>query len=238
MLTSVLLSLSVAVALLSILDFCLSATQKKRVEDFVVKVWNILDEAKGWSFSDWLKNPRASWWFAISFALLLAAYQLWMMNYIWALQRRAHINEFANDSPYKLWFISLFVAAIAFAFFTFVARPIFAWLLKFNKPLVYVFLAAGAAYALAFFTLVHYDKSDTFQGVALSFYIIIGFPSGLLLLVTLFIGFARSLAYAATVILFVGEFLVRRIAEYRKGPIIALSVLFGIVVALIKAFTE
>jgi hypothetical protein len=38
---------------------------------------------------------------------------------------------------------------------------------------------------------------------------------------------ARALAYIASAILYVGEFIVRRIAEYPKGPVIALSTLSG-----------
>jgi hypothetical protein len=47
---------------------------------------------------------------------------------------------------------------------------------------------------------------------------------------------AFGLAYIATAILFVGEFVMRRIAESPKGPVLALSGLFGGVAALIQVF--
>jgi hypothetical protein len=49
---------------------------------------------------------------------------------------------------------------------------------------------------------------------------------------------ALMLAYVASAALSVFEFLVRRIAEYPKGPVLALSAFFGAVVALIKAFGD
>ena len=44
------------------------------------------------------------------------------------------------------------------------------------------------------------------------------------------------LAYLLSPILFISEFVVRRIAEYPKGPLLALSAFFGAVAALLKSF--
>ena len=43
--------------------------------------------------------------------------------------------------------------------------------------------------------------------------------------------------YAFSIILFVLEFIVRRIAEYPKGPILAASVLVGGIFVFVKAMT-
>jgi len=45
-------------------------------------------------------------------------------------------------------------------------------------------------------------------------------------------------AYVATALLYASEQLVRRIAEYRKGPVLALSALSGGIAALLKVFGE
>jgi hypothetical protein len=47
---------------------------------------------------------------------------------------------------------------------------------------------------------------------------------------------ALGLAYLASAILYVCEFIIRRIAEYPKGPVLALSALIGGIAALVKAF--
>ena len=59
MLASALIVLSLTVTALAVLDFLLSEPQKKVIADAVIATWNVLDEARKWSFSDWLKNPRA-----------------------------------------------------------------------------------------------------------------------------------------------------------------------------------
>jgi hypothetical protein len=46
-----------------------------------------------------------------------------------------------------------------------------------------------------------------------------------------------SLTYVATAILYILEFTMRRIAEYPKGPTIAIGVIFSSVFAFIKSFS-
>jgi hypothetical protein len=62
------------------------------------------------------------------------------------------------------------------------------------------------------------------------------FILSVLFLCTYVIIISIVLAYVATALLYVGEFAVRRIAEYQKGPVLALSAIFGSLVAIIKAF--
>ena len=70
MLATLLFWLSVAVALLALIDLLLSTDQKNRLDTASVKLWSILDEAKGWSFADWLKEPRATRWLAVSLGIV------------------------------------------------------------------------------------------------------------------------------------------------------------------------
>src|SRR5215510_11058813 len=69
MLGTLLIWLSVAVAILAIVDLFLSDSQKTWLSNAVIKTWNVLDEAKGWSFADWLKEPRAAWWLAMALSV-------------------------------------------------------------------------------------------------------------------------------------------------------------------------
>jgi len=84
MLATLLIWLSVAVAVLALADLFLSQAQKTWLSDALIKTWSVLDEAKSWSFADWLKKPRAMWWLAASMALLMSAApilrRVWMMG--------------------------------------------------------------------------------------------------------------------------------------------------------------
>jgi len=232
MLASALIVLSLTVTVLAVLDFLLSETQKKLVADTVIATWNILDEARKWSFSDWLKNPRASWWFAISFGLSAALSQAAMMPTI------MKYHELAGEGfPRHAWIPLLFLGAVSGLIFTLITRPIFSRLLKLGKRLWYVLIVASALYGLAFTSLAYSDTNSDLQTFGLAVYLVVGMPTGILLMVLFMIFFARFLAYIASGVLFVGELIVRRIAEYPKGPIIAISAIFGGVVSLVKIFS-
>ena len=73
MLATSLIWLSVAVAALALLDLFLSKAQKTRLSNVVIKIWNGLDEAKGWSFANWAQKPAAKWWLAVSLGFICAA---------------------------------------------------------------------------------------------------------------------------------------------------------------------
>src|SRR5262249_23046738 len=80
MLATLLIWLGVAVAALALVDVFLSKAQKDWLDTASIKLWSILDEARGWSFADWLKQPRATWWLAVSLGLfmgILTAWSVW-----------------------------------------------------------------------------------------------------------------------------------------------------------------
>ena len=77
MLATLLIWLSVAVAALALIDLFLSKAQKDWLSNAVLKLWIILDEARGWSFADWLKEPRARWWLAVSLGLFTGISIVW-----------------------------------------------------------------------------------------------------------------------------------------------------------------
>lgn len=225
MVASALIVLSLAVTVLAVLDFLLSENQKKLVADTVIATWNVLDEARKWSFADWLKNPRASAWLAISLALFYILAQSAML-----LSVRTELHE-------DLWVIPVFISAVFALILAFITLPIFSRLLKLGKRLWYVSIAAGALYALALVLLHHYSNDSEFREEAFAAFLIVGVPAAILFFASLTIFFARFLAYAASGILFVSELIVRRIAEYPKGPIIAISAIFGGLVSLVKMFS-
>src|SRR5262249_50717753 len=129
MLATILIWLSAAVAVLALADLFLSKAQKDWLSNAVIKIWNVLDEAKAWSLADWLKNPRARWWFAISIGLVMGVQQAWSISteengeYL----RPDVFGDAVRNNPLT---ISL-LAASAAILFTLLSRPIFARLLDF-----------------------------------------------------------------------------------------------------------
>jgi hypothetical protein len=223
MLATLLIWLSVAVAVLALVDLFLSTAQKDWLSNVVLKLWSILDEAKGWSFADWLKEPRSTWWLAGSFGLLYCIYQVWLdMRH----------QQTPEEWPYLL------VLVIPGFIFAMVMRPIFARLLKFTsgKALFRKLATIALLTLIANAVLIPILALTGVEWIFIPGLLLLGIPSFFVLLCLLTILVARVLAYLFSAILYVGEFLVRRIAEYPKGPVLAISVFFGGMIALIKAF--
>jgi hypothetical protein len=241
MLGTLLIWLSVAVAILAIVDLFLSDSQKAWLSNAVIKTWNILDEAKGWSFADWIKKPRATWWLAVGLGLLLGSF-LGIVNWLTEL----YLGR-ADDN--WSWVVAVgypLTTALILFIFSFLTRRIFAWLLKFGsllriaKILTVVYFVSVLIMTLIMIAIFSIGESSESPAqwiwLAILFLFLLILPLGLLTWCGLTIFVARGMAYLASGIFYIGEFIVRRIAEYPKGPVLALSALCGGIVALIKAF--
>jgi hypothetical protein len=263
MFATLLIWLSAAVAILAIVDLFLSDSQKVWLSNAVTKTWNILDEAKGWSFADWLKKPRAKWWLAITLGLFLGVEQLrGLMGGVDPLRVFATgvAQRVPMDHPnYELIssyldilvpnsLVITLMSAVAAMGGIFLSWFILAWLLKSNsgklpvRRLVIAFVASLVFSLSIFFifalsaTRIEHPSSNKALVTLMVMLVLLAMTPVYVILCVIMIFVARALAYIASAILYVGEFVVRRIAEYPKGPVLALSVLFGSIVALIKAF--
>src|SRR6516225_5487728 len=152
MLATLLIWLSVAVAVLALADLFLSQAQKTWLSNALIKTWSVLDEAKSWSFADWLKKPTAMWWLAASMALLISAgfilQQVLMMKWL----EREIAQQGAPE--YALHLDDFLKAAVFGIIVLFIARLIFARLLRFTSAkqlfgrLVIIFSFAAIAFYL------------------------------------------------------------------------------------------
>jgi hypothetical protein len=231
MLATLLIWLFAAVAVLKLLDLFLSPAQKTWLSNAVIETWNVLDEAKAWSFADWLKRPRAIWWLAASLTLLSMSFQLWLER-----AREKLPAGYISSGPLQTLLNTAFIGIIVLL----MARLIFARLLRFTSMiqlsgrLLVILICVGIALPLlgTFIDKLIFSEHGT-VAVILIFMIA---PVAITLLCVLAVFLSMAMAYLASAILYIGEFVVRRIAEYPKGPVLALSTFFGGVVALIKAF--
>ena len=208
--------------------------QKDRLDNAVVKLWIILDEARGWSFADWLKEPRAIWWLAVSLGLFLGILTVWS---VWSplIKEWGILVGVAIIAP-----IALFVCVIV----TWLTFEAFQRLLD-SRPGEFLArrgteVAIGCLIAFVFWTLIEVAvitmiKPLLFRRIVLGPIKLLQGMAAVTSFCLLWIWVMRALAYFVSMILYVGEFIVRRIAEYPKGPVIAASTLFAGVIALIKA---
>jgi hypothetical protein len=236
MIASALISLSVAVALLTLLDLFLSETQKTWLSNLFIKIWSGLDEAKVWSTVGWMKDPRAKWCLAIGLGLL----QTVPSGITYGLTSRTDfVAVLANVT-----FVPLLVG-FGTLIFVLITLPIFELLLNFirGKSMIRALclVMALAVSLMVVNALIQILVESLEPGLALVFGIILGIltlPAVFISVASIAMLVALMLAYIASAVLYVVEFLVRRIAEYPKGPVLALSAFFGGVVALIKAFGD
>jgi hypothetical protein len=177
------------------------------------------------------------WWLAASMALLISVGQVWLMEYLWRIAEQ-------GGPEYALSLGTFLVAAVFGIVTLFIARLIFARLLRFTSAkqlsgrLVIIFVFAAIAYCLLGIAMDNLAISggNVRETIATVIGIFLFLPIVLVLLCVLAIFLSLAMAYVASAILSVGEFVVRRIAEYPKGPVLAVSAFFGGIVALIKAF--
>lgn len=225
MLANSVIALCVSVAILKLGDLFLSESQKDRLSNAVTRIWDTLDETKHWSPVDWLRNPRAKWWLAISVALCYGTSSVFLLY------------EPDDSGIPETIFIAILIL--------FVARPILARLLNFSSGKQLWYRLAIAVFCLVVLYSVHETLSSHFPYApgdsATSVFIRAVLILLLLPLIAAFVCVCAVLvslaaAYLASIILFVLEFIARRIAEYPKGPILALSTFFGCIAALFKAF--
>jgi hypothetical protein len=123
MLATLLIWLCAAVAVLKLVDLFLSPAQKTWLSNAVIKTWNVLDEAKAWTFADWLKRPSAIWWLAVSLTLLSMCFQLWLER-----AREKLPADYTSSGPLQTFLNTAFIGIIVLL----MARLIFARLLRFT----------------------------------------------------------------------------------------------------------
>jgi hypothetical protein len=246
MVANVLIALSAAVALLALLDLFMSEKQKDGLSDWVTVAWNYLDNLLAFSLADWFKHPRAALWHAVNFALFGTPIYILFIS----MSDRKSLGSSYNGQEefgFAVLFFLTFAPPVMFLSYIFF-RKILATVYgeKFWKNILglfafYAVVAALAALLLAvdkYFLTTHGDNLGFLPlfVLRLANFVLNSFRSFSVASIAFVLAIIASiaLAYAITGVLFAGEFVVRRIAEYPKGPILALSTIFASAIALIK----
>jgi hypothetical protein len=242
-LSDIVLILSSFVGILALLDLLLSEQQKQMIQDQTIRFWAWLDELKKLRFADWFRNRPAR----ILLGLMAGAIVFTCVNPILLLPVLIMFS-FATGEAGVFILVPLFIILLILMvlFWLWLGSRIIATLLRPSNKYRVIGRAVIIGVLLLSMPIVSYltfERLPENWGSSLFVYI----P---LLVTLLFVGFGGVFllvywaaavipllfAYTATVLLYTLELVVRRIAEYPKGPILGISAGCAGVAAALKFF--
>jgi hypothetical protein len=235
MLSNFISAIAIAVVLIAALDQALSAAAKERLELATVRVWSLLDGLKSLSFLYWIRKFRGLFLVGLPiFALLLTVeYKgeipqplvnlIGIKAYVLVLAPFVLASAFGSlfiwlalrpKSPKGILFNAIILATIAY------------FVLRMHWGVYWLYYIAP--YLPGFDWLAYPEGGDIFVSVFVHMLIIF---SACVILPVLFALFAQG-------VLLILEFLVRRIAEYKKGPLYAVGAILGSIAIVLKEFSN
>lgn len=244
MIPSALLTIAGTISSLKLLDFFLSDEQKRLLDRWSLQLWIWLADAKERSLLDWLRRHRR---LIVAIALVLgglyfADFSSKMFSPFIAFQ---HV-------PSSLFILSILVATLFSGLWlgltiinvTLRARSLFK---AAGRASMFVLIAiAPLLIMLLFFSsdfLKPFAEAETrttlgtlVLGSAIFFLYCGVFCSLIALIFWATVALPLVVIYALSASVFLAEFISRRVAEYPKGAILALSALLGGLAGLLKLF--
>jgi hypothetical protein len=230
MLLDLSICLTVVVALLALTDLLICEPWKQAIAVSAVRFWSRLDDAKDATILMWLRRHLHRR------RILVGGFVLAGIYLAWALLNR--------KNPYELDFgQAMAMAACVWVGAKIVDYTIFAESLSmaFVRSTLCLFAALvpiSASNVSAYFfsdALQVHGEVSIVQLLWVIFYISTMILTPLVLIFWLAVAVPLVLVNVLILCFIVAEFLARRIAEYRS-PILAVSIIIGIILAIIKAF--
>lgn len=217
LIADVLLISSLLIPALSLLDFLLSDSQKKRIGSATLNAWNFLDELERLSIPKWLDQPRERFFFSLLISTIvgLAVAFSFIGNDDWIFRALILLFTMFIGTCISLEFLPRLMRNYT-PFSVLVALAISLAIVAVQAALVYIGLQLGPKHASYMALITTFTVPFTLMALTIS--LAVAFPL-----------LGKGLLTAS-------EFLVRRIAENPKGPLLAASALFALLVALIKEF--
>lgn len=246
MLANALIIVGVVTGLLGILDeFILSETQKTHLSDRCVALWNFLDDARNGSFYEFLRRKFVrilsvlggavfmAWGFVVSFIEgTVVTFKVEGVGDIEVSRDTTLADIVANWTWFLFGFVLLSVAGL-------LSNILLTRLLSehprvsfLKASTIAIFLYVSGVIALELISVkwlrIYYPET-LFDVVATVTHVIFGAVGFVLI-------FPLVVFYSALLLLYVVEFLVRRIAEQPKGPLAAFSALMTALGGILKVF--
>jgi hypothetical protein len=239
---NILIFLSLAVAMLALLDLYLDEPQKEWLSKAALKSWNWLDDAekklKQFYAPKWLAGRR---W---QIVLIGGAFSVVCFIYFTIFLLR---NSGPDRNAAAIGIIVTVIIALPLVFFACLVLLRGSSQVSVLVRATAILLAAVAIAATLYLSFSQadikslilefpcYDKEDQLI-IAVLVFVGMGIFLGMLVALWLFPFMLIIAVYGAMGLLRFSELTARRISESKKGPILATSALVGAVVAIIKAF--
>jgi hypothetical protein len=222
---------------LSLLEVFLSDAKKRRINDSTVQLWNVLDELKARRLLDCLQTRRP--WLLGTGVLFAVAFILWAESThqpTGPAGIRDIILAFVVFGP-GLWF------GLTIARWILRATTLLRAVARATVSIVISLLPIPLAEIEAIFVLPHLPSiaiPDPTLGIALGQLLIItatlasAFFTAIAVIFWCPVAIPLALIYIASVLIFVAEFVLQRIAEYSRGVLAAVIVIVVALVAFLK----
>lgn len=229
--------LSATVATLAALDLLLSEIQKTGVSDGVARLWSWLDDRGRVSYLGYIKLRRNQRILFVCFTSLLF---LLVVLFAFAISDFKYDKTIFGVIPLVLVLNAPLLVCFSPPSMTFITSPPskVGVGLRLFSVIVLSFLAGGLIYAFFNWMYPQPVQGGSASVPNLNFTGLFSIAISYLLLLAVVIISALPFVLIAVLrlVLIVVEFVVRRIAESSKGPIIAASMIIGSFVALVKVF--
>ena len=224
-------------------DVLLSDKQKERLSDLTINIWNWVDEARSVSMYERFLSPR------VQNIIITTALVIISIIYILVIAARTREDLIKEPSNYHhdlgliigsilgglfiLWLIRIIMKKLLPKVLRYLAKSKNIWtyiakLTILNITLFAMFAGAGL--------LISGGHGWAIAVLILLLPLVIVWPS--LLLVSIFLYVVAVLIILAYLILYPLEFVLRRIAEYPAGPVLALSGLVAAIGGFAEVLTE
>lgn len=238
-LANVILVLSASVGVLALLDLLLSEQQKSGIADYTLRFWALLADLKKLRFADFFRNLFVR----IGLALLATGViltGLFFASPILVPLLMVFSMTMGEALNIAILFLSLLlITIIVIIGAVWLGQKVIFLVLRPAHELYVAVRAVVTGAILIFLSAAFVENLDRLPEGSLFLPVLLFLFYVSLASVMLLVYWGSAVlpllfAYAATVALFVLELVVRRIAEYPKGPILALSAACGGIAAALK----
>lgn len=225
MIANIVIAATAFVAVLALADLFLAEHQKRRFSNQAVAAWDRIDEMTRFPLATWWREgPRWKWAITLLCCFFFA--------YAWTLPHPSG-QEPIRGPP---WLVFAFYMMIS----VFIARWIIDYVLPMLSPpptsvVFWLFpVALGVLTIFGFLGLVRFSPPPVTLVATISAMLAFFGSMGIFAWAIAALPLLVVYAFAAT--LSTLEYLLRRIAEYPRGPILAISIIVGSIAGVLKVF--
>jgi hypothetical protein len=245
-LTNVLLAIGIIVGGTTLLDMLLGPATKSFIAHATIKTWSVLDDLRRIRFVPVLRTEDA----VFRMSLVCAMVNLWVyMNLAEKLARNVPVVLGFAIIVLSMSFFFMFAKGVAQVLIPVLLRPRRAYMILISSTFMLVIgsiitaLATGwlasaidGSFSYNWNEIAPYYEPTLITKVLIVISVIVGMLSNIILITGGMVVVPVLLSVVLSGMLAVSEFVLRRIAESSKGPMLAIGGFCGAVASLLKVF--